>query len=102
MRGNLLVAAQAGVSISVIDGVAKRELGRLESLEEEANLLFVGHPNSAVNLDGFSSDQIRDIGAGRRTNATPEQVALIADYSDAELRAIADFASRIRDDAVHQ
>jgi len=40
--------------------------------------------------------QIRNIGAGRRGNAHPDMMALAAGYSDAELMALVDYASRIR------
>lgn len=45
---------------------------------------------------GYMLRQIRDIGAGRRGNAHPEMVFLVAGYSDAELMALVDYASRIR------
>jgi cytochrome c553 len=46
---------------------------------------------------GYMLRQIRNIGAGRRGNAHPEMVSLAAGYSDAELMALVDYASRIRD-----
>jgi cytochrome c553 len=45
---------------------------------------------------GYMLRQIRDIGAGRRGNAHPVMAALAAKYSDAELMALVDHASRIR------
>ena len=47
---------------------------------------------------GYMLRQIRDIGAGRRGNAHPEMVFLVAGYSDAELMALVDYASRIRNE----
>jgi cytochrome c553 len=47
---------------------------------------------------GYMLRQIRDIGAGRRGNAHPEMVSLTAGYSDAELMALVDYASRIRNE----
>jgi cytochrome c553 len=47
---------------------------------------------------GYMLRQIRDIGAGRRGNAHPDMVSLAAGYSDAELRALVDYASRIRNE----
>jgi len=46
---------------------------------------------------GYMLRQIRNIGAGRRGNAHPVMVSLAAGYSDAELMALVDYASRIRD-----
>ena len=46
---------------------------------------------------GYMLRQIRNIGAGRRRNAHPDMVSLTAGYSDAELMALVDYASRIRD-----
>ena len=51
---------------------------------------------------GYMLRQIRDIGAGRRGNAHPDMVALAAGYSDAELMALVDYASRIRDEESHE
>ncbi len=45
---------------------------------------------------GYMLRQIRDIGAGRRGNAHPVMVSLAAGYSDAELMALVDYVSRIR------
>jgi cytochrome c553 len=42
--------------------------------------------------------QIRAIAGGRRGNAHPEMVALVARYSDAELQALVDYASRLEHD----
>ena len=53
-------------------------------------------PSLAGQHYGYLLRQIRDIGAGRRGNAHPEMVALAGDYSDAELMALVDYASRIR------
>ena len=39
--------------------------------------------------------QIRAIGAGLRGNAHPEMVALVSRYSDEELQALVDYASRL-------
>lgn len=47
---------------------------------------------------GYMLRQIRDIGAGRRGNAHPDMVLLAARYSDAELMALVDYASRIRNE----
>jgi cytochrome c553 len=47
---------------------------------------------------GYMLRQIRDIGAGRRGNAHPEMVFLAGGYSDAELMALVDYASRIRNE----
>ena len=59
--GGLLVAAQACESVAVIDAVAEGQLGGLETLEEEADLFFVGHADAAVHLDRFTADQVRDV-----------------------------------------
>jgi cytochrome c553 len=40
--------------------------------------------------------QIRDIGASRRHNAHPEMIELVAGYPDRDLRALVDYASRLR------
>jgi len=53
-------------------------------------------PSLAGQHYGYLLRQIRDIGAGRRGNAHPEMVALAGYYSDAELMALVDYASRIR------
>lgn len=45
---------------------------------------------------GYLLRQIRDIGAGRRGNAHPEMAALANRYDDAELKALVDYASRLR------
>jgi cytochrome c553 len=47
---------------------------------------------------GYMLRQIRDIGAGRRGNAHPDMESLVAGYSDAELMALVDYASRIRNE----
>lgn len=47
---------------------------------------------------GYMLRQIRDIGAGRRGNAHPAMVSLAARYSDAELMALVDHASRLRNE----
>lgn len=39
--------------------------------------------------------QLRDIAARRRHNADPRMVQVVRDYKDAELQAVADFASRL-------
>jgi len=51
---------------------------------------------------GYMLRQIRDIGAGRRGNAHPYMVSLAAGYSDAELMALVDHASRIRDQGAEE
>jgi cytochrome c553 len=44
--------------------------------------------------------QVRSISSGLRGNAHPEMASLVAGYSDAELRAVVDYASRLRDRGV--
>jgi cytochrome c553 len=51
---------------------------------------------------GYMLRQIRDIGAGRRGNAHPVMTALTAGYSDAELMALVDYASRIRGEELQE
>jgi len=45
---------------------------------------------------GYLLRQIRDTGGGRRGNAHPEMTAIVEAYNDAEVRALADYASRLR------
>jgi cytochrome c553 len=40
--------------------------------------------------------QIGDIAAGRRRNANPDMVKIVADYSPEELEAVVDYMSRLR------
>jgi len=55
-------------------------------------------PALASQHYGYMLRQIRDIGAGRRGNAHLDMVSLAAGYSDAELMALVDYASRIRNE----
>ena len=41
----------------MVDRVSEGELGRLRALEEEADLLLVGHPDPGVDLDRLGADE---------------------------------------------
>jgi cytochrome c553 len=43
----------------------------------------------------YALRQLRDIAAGRRRNANPDMVRVVAPYRDADLQAVADYVSRL-------
>jgi cytochrome c553 len=53
-------------------------------------------PSLAGQHYGYLLRQIREIGAGRRGNAHPDMERLVARYRDAELKALVDYASRVK------
>jgi len=52
-------------------------------------------PSLAGQHYGYTLRQLRDIGAGRRGNAHPEMRAVAERYTDAQMMALADYASRL-------
>jgi len=72
----------------------QRDCARCHGTHGEGNAgRFV--PAVAGQHYGYMLRQIRAISAGLRGNAHPEMVALVSRYSDEELQALVDYASRL-------
>jgi cytochrome c553 len=53
------------------------------------------YPRLAGQHFPYLQKEIRDIATGTRRNANPKMVAVVKDYSDAEMTAVADYLSRL-------
>lgn len=53
------------------------------------------YPRLAGQHFPYLQKEIRDIAKGTRRNANPKMVAVVKDYSDAEMTAVADYLSRL-------
>ena len=56
---------QGGEAFAVMGGVAERDLGGAGALQEEPDVVLVGHADAAVHLDGLVRDKMQRFGGAR-------------------------------------